>query len=110
MERRLAKRISGSIVGCGLTAAAVIFVLAQPVDEYPLGYDPLTNKKYVLELQRFGGKANVVTAEFLQWFDTLWHGRNLAYTIAVLSVLTAGLFWIAATLPPLDEDRRRPKP
>ncbi len=109
MERRLAKRISGLILGSGLAAAVVIFGLARPVDEYPLGYDPLTNKKYVLELQRYGGKANVATAEFLQWFDTLWHGRNLAYTIAVLSVIAAGLFWIGATLPPLDEDQRHPE-
>lgn len=107
MERRSATRIAQVIAGLGLAAAVAIYFLAAPVDENPLGYDPLTNKKYVHELQRYGGKANVATAEFMQWFESLWHGRTLGYTVAVLSVGVAWVFWWFATLPPLE---RRPQP
>jgi hypothetical protein len=103
VDRRSAKHITQAILGVGLLTSVLIFSVAKPVDEFPLGYDPLTNKKYVLELERYGGKANVATAELLQWFNALWHGRNLAYTVAVLTVLAALLFWVMSTLPPADE-------
>jgi len=102
MERRVAARISQSIALLGLGSALVVYVLASEPQANPLGYDPLTNKKYVHELQQFGGKANVATAEFMQWFDSLWHGKTLAATLAVLSLVTAWLFWWFATLPKLE--------
>jgi hypothetical protein len=103
MERRQARRGAVGIIAAGWAAALVVYFTAKPVNEYPLGYDPLTDKKYVLELQRFGGKANVFSAELLQWWDRLWHGKTLAFTIAALAVLCAGCFWVAATLPPIEE-------
>lgn len=104
MERQKAKRVTTLILGAGFAASAVIFLFARAPESNPLGYDPLADKKYVLQLERYGGKANVVTAEFLQWFDGLWHGRPLACTVAVLTVVTARLFWLGATLPPLHDD------
>lgn len=104
MERSQAKRITGAILAVGLVTAAVAYVTAQPAEDFPLGYDPMTNKKNILELERLGGKANVMTAEFLQWWDGLWHGTNLACTIAVLTLVVALGFWIVATLPPLEDE------
>ena len=54
------------------------------------------SKKYVHDLELYGGKAAVLADEFKRWFEDLWHGRTLAYTIAVLSIITSlSLFAVA---------------
>jgi hypothetical protein len=54
--------------------------------------------QYRLEI--YGGKANVLSTEIAQWFDGLWHGRQLAYTLAVLTtVIVLMIFLIAEFLP-----------
>jgi hypothetical protein len=89
------------ILAIGLAAAVVIFLTAQPPPENPLGYDPLDTKKYLHDLEVYGGKANVFAAELREWFDSLWHGRRLAFTVAVITVITAWAFKFFATpLPP----------
>src|SRR5512141_743477 len=94
-----------AILGLGFAAAVVIYLTAVPPPGNPLGYDPLTTKSYVHDLELFGGKANVLAAQFRDWFDSLWHGKQLAYTVAILTLLAAGTFKFFATpLPPeLDE-------
>jgi hypothetical protein len=37
-------------------------------------------------MERLEGKQGVLMAELTDWFASLWHGRNLAYTLAVLSI------------------------
>ena len=56
-----------------------------------MGYDPLESKKYLHDLELYGGKANILFTEFRDWFAGLWYGRNLAYTVAVLTVITVGV-------------------
>ena len=67
----------------------VIYFTAPPPPANPLGYDPLQSKRYVHDLEVFGGQANVLLQEFQDWFEGLWHGRNLAFTVAVLTIVTA---------------------
>jgi hypothetical protein len=104
---RLMRRIAAAILALGLCAAAAVFVLAAPEpDEDYAGVYVLSiqnSKKYQLELQRIGGKSAVLAAEFSEWFDSLWHGRRLAATIAVLSVVASGVCWLFGKLPPLDD-------
>lgn len=83
----------------GWSAAVVLYLVAKPPPEDPLGYDRLSNKRYILELERLGGKGNVMTAELMDDFFSLWQGENLAYTIAFLTLLGAGVFWYIATFP-----------
>lgn len=90
MSRRLRNSLTAFILLFGLTAAAWVYFTAEPDDVDP--YDSLAQKKYVHELSVYGGKANVVTAEFIQWFGTLWHGRRLAGTILVLTGITVWAF------------------
>jgi hypothetical protein len=90
-----------AILAIGFAAAVVIFLTAQPPSENPLGYDPLDTKKYLHDLEVYGGKANVFAAELREWFDSLWHGKRLAFTAAVITVITAWAFKFFATpLPP----------
>jgi len=93
-----------AILIAGLVGAIWIYLAAVPADN-ALGYDPMQSKKYLHDLELYGGTANVLAAQFSDWFAGLWHGRNLAYTIAVLTVLTAlAVRAIARILPRLRED------
>ena len=49
------------ILGIGL--AIVLYVTAASPSPHPLGYDPFTSKKYVRELELYGGKINVLAVE-----------------------------------------------
>jgi len=40
----------------------------------------------------------VIAVEITQWFDSLWHGTRLAYTVACATVLLAAGCWLAAAL------------
>ncbi len=54
------------------------------------------NKRYVHDLQVYGGNAAMLADRFTRWFNGLWHGTSLAYTVAVISlVLSFGVFIIA---------------
>jgi|NGEPerStandDraft_9_1074522.scaffolds.fasta_scaffold77735_1 hypothetical protein len=48
---------------------------------------PEDSKKFLRDLELYGGKTGVLLYEFRRWFDGLWHGKSLAYTIAFITVL-----------------------
>lgn len=97
------KAIAAGIVLAGCAAGLVIYLTAGPPPENPLGYRPEDTKRYLREMERYGGKANVVASEIREWFVGLWHGRSLAFTVATLSVLLALAFLFAMTpLPPME--------
>ena len=79
----------------GFGIAFGIYVTAPPDD--PLAYDPAESKAYLREMEAIGGKANILAAEFMHWFDALWHGRSLAFTIAAMSVFLSVAFRFFAT-------------
>jgi hypothetical protein len=59
-------------------------------------------KGYQGQMEFIGGKANILGSDITRWFVGLWHGRNLAYTLAVLTLACALLcFYIAFALPDL---------
>jgi hypothetical protein len=84
-----------TMVGFG-SAIAIYFVAGSRPDN-PLGYEPLQTKKYVHDLELYGGKANVIAAEFREWFAGLWYGRNLAFTVAFLTILVVLVVRFVAT-------------
>src|SRR5207302_588774 len=96
-----------AIVGFG--SAIAVYHLTTPEVYDPNGYHPLENKKYVHDLQVYGGTANVLFAEFTEWFTGLWHGRQLATTLAVLTALTLLLVrWVRVPLPPEGDEPDEP--
>jgi hypothetical protein len=95
------KRITVLLLVIGFGGALAIYLTAQPVTVDPLLGNPLTTKKYLHELRIIGGKGNVLTAEFLDWFEDLWRGRALAGTVAVLTVLVTLAFRFVALRPDL---------
>jgi hypothetical protein len=70
-------------------------------------------KDYQGRMEYLGGKANVLGSEITNWFVGLWHGRNLAYTLAVLTIAIALMcFYLAFALPDLppfgDDPPKKP--
>ena len=96
--------ITGAILIVGLGTALGVYLATGPKAANPLGYEPLDTKKYLHDLELYGGKVNVLATEFMRWWDGLWHGRTLAYTLTWLTVALALAFWFAATrlATPLD--------
>lgn len=88
MSSQKINRVTVALLLLGFASALAIYLLADPTLTDPLLGDPRANKKYLHELQVIGGKANMLSAEFQNWFAGLWHGRSLAGTVAVL---TAGV-------------------
>jgi hypothetical protein len=90
----------------GLISATWIY---QTADNHPnnvLGYDegngsvypirPEDSKKYLRDLELYGGKANVLITEFRLWFVGLWQGKSLAFTIAFITIfISLAFLWLA---------------
>jgi hypothetical protein len=98
--------ISLAVLLIGLGSAVAVYFAADEAQDDEQGYEvagkfiyPAMNersKKYRHDLEMYGGKAAVLADDINRWFDALWRGRNLAFTVAVLSVLTALGFFVAA--------------
>lgn len=97
LRLRRVHQLTVSILAAGLGTATLIYLLAAPQGPNPLGYEPQDTKKYLRDLELYGGKVNVLATEFMRWWEGLWHGRNLAGTVAVLTLLLASGFWFLAT-------------
>lgn len=106
---KLKKRLqlaSGLILVLGLCAAVLIYRAADTGADEAVAYEiiigqaysvaPTDSKLYNRELERIGGKAALLFADFDRWFAGLWRGRSLAFTVAFLTATaSAGLFLIA---------------
>ncbi len=99
-RRTHVRLLTAAILLVGLGTAVAIHRIAQPKAPNPLGYEPEDTKKYLRELERVGGKANVVATQFMRWFDGLWQGQQLATTTAALTLGLAAGFWFVASPPP----------
>lgn len=85
------------LLGLGLGSAGALWVAAPPDAPHPLGYEPTDTKKYLRDLELYGGKVNVLATEATAWWHARWQGRNLAVTVAVLTLALAGGFQAVAT-------------
>ena len=92
--------ITAAILVVGLGSALAVRLATAPKPANPLGYEPEDTKKYLRDLELYGGRANVVATQITRWYDGLWQGRQLATTLAWLTLATAGGFWFVARRPP----------
>lgn len=92
--------IAGAILAVGLGTSAVIYLRASETTALPMEFSPTTSKQYRHDLEVFGGTANVLAAQFMDWFAGLWQGSNLASTVAVISVVVClGYLFFALVVP-----------
>jgi hypothetical protein len=98
MTGRRLQMIAVATLIVGLTAALGIYLFAGRSTDDMIAYEIEHSKQYQRMLELYGGKANVLAVELTQWFDSLWHGTRLAYTVACGTVLLAAGFWLAAAV------------
>lgn len=86
------RRLTGGILAAGLLASLVLFAAASRGngDE---GYGPNDSKQYLRQMEVYGGTANVLATDIREWFGSLWHGRRLAATVAVITLVSASAVW-----------------
>jgi hypothetical protein len=102
------------ILVAGLLAGMLIYQISadEPADgvgyvivdgvSYPV--DPQSSKRYLRDLEQFGGKGSVLLDQFSRWFGALWHGKKLGITVGCLSALVSlGIFLFAGCVLP-DRD------
>jgi len=93
--------ISSALILCaGLASSIYIYLTAGNITDSVLEYEE--TKKYVHDLELYGGKANVLAVELTKWFHGLWHGQSLAYTIACISIFISFGFFLVAYDAPSD--------
>lgn len=91
---------SAVIMLIGLGAAAVVYLAAGDVPGGVPDFDIEGSRRSLRDLELYGGKANVLVAEFMAWFGGLWHGQSLAYTIASITVvISCALLYVALHWP-----------
>ncbi len=109
-RKRLFNLLSTVILLAGLSSAVLIYQKADRDTRAALGYEaadgsaypimPEDSKRYLHDMEQFGGKANVLADELRRWFVGLWQGKSLAYTIACISIaLSLAGFHAASRLP-----------
>jgi hypothetical protein len=92
--------VAAAMLAVGLCVSVVIFLTAKPSPATLLEFSADTSKKYARDLQLYGGTANVLATELTDWFNGLWHGRSLAFTVAVITLLVClGYLFFAVHLP-----------
>lgn len=94
--------LTALLLAAGLGTAGTVYLSAPPKAPNPMGYEPMDTKRYRRDLELYGGKVNVLATEFMGWWNDRWQGRNLASTLACLTVLGAGGFWFLATRRALE--------
>jgi len=107
-DRRSCLNLIGAIILLvGLGSAVLIYRTAENKANDVLGYEqgngsfypvkPEDSKKYLRDLELYGGKANVLADEFRGWFVGLWHGKSLAFTVGCITILISiGVFYAAS--------------
>jgi len=118
-DRRTYLNLIGSVILLiGLGSAILIYRAAENDSNNVLGYvggdgsvypvTPEDSKKYLRDMELYGGKANVLADDFRRWFVGLWHGKSLAFTITCITILISfGVFYAAHHTPSSQESENR---
>lgn len=73
----------------GLVSAVLIYVFAAEDSEADAAARIASERMYQHNLEVMGGKFAVYADQFGRWFDSLWRGKTLGLTVAVLAAVAA---------------------
>jgi len=105
-QRARRRVVAGALLASGWAIALAVWLTALPPLEDPEAYEVEHSKRTLRELESIGGKSAVLANDLEEWFASLWHGRGLAYTLAVLAVAVALAYynWERILPPPRSDD------
>jgi ABC-type Fe3+ transport system permease subunit len=87
---------AGIVAAVGAAGAVAIYVAAgNESAESPL-QDLHGSKMYAHNLELYGGKMAVLEDDLSRWFNSIWHGRRLAFTVACISATVSWALAFAA--------------
>ena len=99
--------ITAIILLVGLGSSILIYLTADIASDSGLVNDFENSKKYMHDLELYGGKANVLANELTNWFVGLWHGKSLAITVACITIVIAlGVYFITSDLQSDDRGEK----
>jgi protein-S-isoprenylcysteine O-methyltransferase Ste14 len=116
----LLKLAAGLVLAAGLLSAWLIYQGAQEEERRLLAQQesggnfqqvvPQHSKRFLHDLEVYGGKANVLMYKFQVWLAELWQGRSLAGMVAGCALVVGGaLLWAARRKPgPWPPDQEGP--
>lgn len=100
--------ITGVILLVGLGSATLIYLTADNAADSGLVNDFENSKKYIHDLELYGGKANVLANELTNWFTGLWQGKSLAFTVACITIVIAlGFLFFTSDLKADDQGENK---
>lgn len=91
----------------GLLSAGVVYYFAADGGNHGLGYNVVggsayaagESKAYLRDMEMYGGTSGRLIGGFNQWLASLWHGKRLAYVLAIsAAVISYVCFWVARDL------------
>jgi hypothetical protein len=80
----------------GWTCSIVIYLTAEEIAENPFA-EFENSKRFTNSVERMGGKTALLANEISKWFNGLWHGESLAYTIAFITFIIAVVYYFIAS-------------
>jgi ABC-type phosphate/phosphonate transport system permease subunit len=83
----------------GLSISVWIYATAEVPVENDLITDYENSKMYLRSLKVYGGQFGVLADELRRWFQSLWQGKNLAYTVASITVIVALVLYVISSDP-----------
>lgn len=87
---------TAAILLSGWTCAIIIYFRAEELPANPFS-DFQNSKRFTHEVGVMGGKTALVANDLSKWFSDLWHGQQLAFTVAVITlVVAAGYYFVAS--------------
>ena len=88
--------LASSTLLFGLGSSLMIYMIELHTQDDEMEYTIDVTKKSLRDMEVIGGKANVLASELIDWFNGLWHGRTLAYTVAFITIaISVGLLIVA---------------
>ena len=93
-------RTGVAVLVVGWAAALLILLFAGAEDPQAAGRTHVAEQ----QIERFGGKMTLQMVELQDWLGSLWHGKRLAYTLALLSTAVGGACIHFAKLAAEDVD------
>ena len=104
------KHCGVAVLVVGLSAAALIYLFAADGAASDPAAAIESGRIYEYNVERIGGMAAVYAARLNRWLAGLWHGKPLAYTVAVIAIAIALLCFALAHMvwvrTPLEPDDR----
>jgi hypothetical protein len=88
--------ITAALVLAGFGSAVAIYLTAVRAPDDPFA-EFEKSKKFTSELARMGGKSAVVAHDLNKWFSGLWQGESLAYSVIVITIVVAAIYYFIST-------------